>query len=156
MASDIFGNEVGNFVVIDQNMATITVSGTSGDAFVLGANVTYNMPVQPVLTFGKDVIMAKGVAQGTFSFSHVAGAGELAKGVKTSIEDCIPTAVTITFTPDQTCDLGTKIKILQGSNQATTVVCQHAIWTQFSIQGQAQDTFFTENAGGVFHYLGNE
>ena len=159
MAQDVFGNEVGNYAVIDATEAVITIAkGGSGDAggataegFVLGANVTYNVPVNPVITFGKNVVMAIGHPQGSFSFTHLAGSTAFADLVKN--EKCKTQQIDLTFGVNG-CDISATIpKFEDAFGAARHVSCMNATWTQFSIQGQASDSFFSLNCGGVFHYL---
>lgn len=160
MATDVFGNEVGNYAVIDATEAVITIAkggsddpgGTSAEGFVLGANVTYNVPVNPVITFGKDVVMAIGHPQGSFSFTHLAGSTAFADLVKNT--KCETQEIDLTFGVNG-CDISTTIpKFGDAFGQDRHVSCMNATWTQFSIQGQASDSFFSLNCGGVFHYLG--
>lgn len=155
MAQDIFGKNVGTMVVLDASEAEITLSGLGQTGFVMNASVNYNQNIAPVATFGKDVLLVKQAPQGSFTFGSIAGslnlAGALAKAT------CSGTTVTMRFKPDkckgayETPTSEALKQIMEGKK--TEVTMHGAILSQFSIQGTAQDAFFTNNLGGMFHYL---
>ena len=148
--TDIFGNEVGDYAIFKAGEATIKIEN-AGTCAAIGVNVNYTYPVNPVMTFGKDVIFAMGTPQGTFSFAALAGSTD----VKTELDKCKGKTIDVSLGTESQCDFKVKIGG-QETNLKTNrgVQLVGAVFNQFSISGQAQDYFFSENVGGVFHYLG--
>lgn len=143
---DILGNEVGDFVIIDSSEADIAIDagGMGGRAKVLGAQINYQKPLQPVAVFGADVVYAFGQPTGSFSFSRMAGDFSAAYAAT----NCKGSTIKASFGKDTKCQLaGRKFSTARG------VVMNGAVFNGFSIQGSAQSAFFTENVSGVFHYL---
>ena len=154
MATDIFGREVGEMLIMDASEAEITVSGVGSTGFVMNASISYSQNVTPVATFGKDVLMAKQPPQGTFQFGAVAGNLALAKGLAEST--CVGKSISVKFKSD-TCKTSGRVTsqalraIIEADDSSFTM--NGAMLAQFSIQGAATDAFFTNNIGGMFHYL---
>ena len=148
MAQDLYGNTVGKYAIISANEAKITFSATGQSAMVLGANIQYNMPITPVATFGGDVIFAKGTPQGTFTFSAIAGS----TGFVNKAQECLGDEMSCVFGVSG-CIMKTDIDALKNMNASNAAHLHGAVFNQFSIQGQAQDAFFTHNVGGFFHYM---
>ena len=154
MASDIFGREVGEMLIMDASEAEITVSGAGSTGFIMNASISYSQNVTPVATFGKDVLMAKQPPQGTFQFGAVAGDMDLAKSLAEST--CTGKAISVKFKSD-TCKGAGNVssKALRAiiDQEDSSFTMNGAMLAQFSNQGTAQDAFFTNNIGGMFHYL---
>ena len=149
MASDIFGNEVGNYAIFKAGEAKITIED-AGTCAAIGVNINYNYPVNPVMTFGKDVIFAMGTPQGNFTFNALAGS----TAITNKIEKCKGGTIKVKLGTDSECDF----KVTIGGQKRTLKTRRGlslvgTVFNQFTIQGQAQDYFFSENVGGVFHYL---
>lgn len=145
MANDIFGNEIGDYIVLDAREAEIT-AGT-GTAKALNASIQYTMPVQPVATFGRDVVYSMRPPQGNLTLGYMAGDSNFLSTISAS--DCKGQDLEVTFGTSHECTLnGRNLSTYRG------VVCHGTVFNQFNIQGTAQDAFFTENVGAFFHYLG--
>lgn len=144
MAADIFGNEVGDYIVIDSREAEIQTD--QGSAKALNASIQYTKPVQPVATFGADVVYAFRQPQGSLTLGYMAGDSNFLTTISGS--NCKGSDLRVTFGNESTCTLnGRNLHTYRG------VQCVGTIFNQFSIQGTAQDAFFTENVGAFFHYL---
>lgn len=153
MATDIFGKKVGSMLVMDASEAELTVSGVGDPGFVMNLSIQYSQQVTPVATFGKDVLLAAQPPSGQFGIGTIAGSMSLAKSLASS--SCEGKSMTFKFKADN-CK-GAQVTseamraIIKGSDSRFTL--HGAILTQFSIQGQATDAFFSTNVGGMFHYL---
>lgn len=151
--TDIFGRSVGSMLVMDASEAELTVSGAGDTGFVLNLSVNYSQQVTPVATFGKDVLLAAQTPQGQFGIGSVAGSLDFAESLSSAT--CSGTTMTFKFKTDN-CK-GAQVTsealkaILKGSDSRLTL--HGAILNQFSIQGQASDAFFSQNVGGMFHFL---
>jgi hypothetical protein len=146
MATDIYGNEVGNFAIIEAGEAEKTIS-KGGRAAAMNIQINYQQPIQPVATFGKDVIFAKGVAQGTFSIGMLAGNSAFKNGASS----CKGESVSVDFGIGKCAKMVGTIGGQKLKDSKVTMV--GAVFNGFSIQGAAQDAFFTQNVSGFFHYL---
>lgn len=154
---DLFDNQVGEFTLFDASEADITFSAkggsSGGNATCMNAQISYNIPIQPVATFGKDVVFSKGTPQGTFTFGQLAGNSSF----QMTASKCEAATMSIKFG-------GGACKIKRSSDSGAsdmkskevTLTLHNAVFTQFQVQGTAQDAFFTENTGGFFHYLTRE
>ena len=149
--TDLYGNDVGKFTLFNASEADITFSTqagmSGGDATCMNVNISYSIPIQPVATFGKDVVFAKGTPQGTFSFGQLAGN----KAFAMTASNCNAGTCSVDFGGSDCV-----IKRSEGGDlvsNAITLMMHNAVFSQFSIQGSAQDAFFTENVGGFYHYL---
>ena len=151
MASDLYGNSVGEFTLFDAADAEMTISAGSGaqggTASCTNVSVSYNVPIQPVATFGKDVVFAKGTPQGTFSCASLAGSTDFAMAA----DKCEAATITVDFGAGN-CEIKRTNKENLRS-RGVVLTLHNAVFSQFQIQGTAQDAFFTENVGGFFHYL---
>lgn len=147
---DVFGNEVGDMVVMSASEAEIS-SSKGGLGFVLNASINYQMGVSPVATFGKDTLFVLSTPQGQFSFGTVAGNGVL----KASLSNCYGTPLGIKFKSANCKGASVTSAGLQAitKNNVANYVMEGAFTNGLSIQGQAQDAFFTQNVAGIFHYL---
>lgn len=152
MASDIFGNEVGAMIVRKAGDAKITCK-EGGIGFVMNASINYNVPVQPVASFGGDTIFALSTPQGNFSLGTVAGSDLLKKALDSST--CYGTTLTLEFEQgDCTPPQGATDWLKEITKESTASYTMNGAFTNgLQIQGQATDAFFTQNVTGVFHYL---
>lgn len=147
---DVFGNDVGDMVVMSASEAEIS-TGKGGLGFVLNASINYQMGVSPVATFGKDTLFVLSTPQGQFSFGTVAGNGLL----KVSLKNCYGDSLGIKFKSANCKGANVTSAAMQAvtKNNVANYVMEGAFTNGLSIQGQAQDAFFTQNVTGIFHYL---
>lgn len=151
MAQDIFGNEVGKVAVFKAGKASIDISG-AGQAIVTSVQINYSVPLQPVAVFGNDAIFAQGTPQGSFAFGAMAGTSEFANELEN--DGCTFKSVGVTFDAGQCNGVTFTINGRQTSLKTKRKVVMHGtVFSNFAISGTAQDSFFSENVGGVFHYL---
>lgn len=143
-AYDLYGNEVGDMAIVSAADAKITISGY-GDAACMNMNIQYQQPIQPVATFGKDVIFARGVAQGQFTVGALAGTTSFANGANS----CAGKDINVNFGVTTKCN----VKINGQTLKPMSVKMHGGFFNGFGIQGTAQDYFFTQSVSGFFHYL---
>lgn len=147
--SDIFGNSVGDMLVMNASDAEI-VSKNGGLGFVLNATINYSRNIQPVATFGADTLFALGAPQGSFNFGTVAGNGIL----KLALQNCYGQTLAVTFNSSNCAGAPASGKLKEiTKNNSSTYTMNGAFTAGLQIQGQAQDAFFTQNVNGIFHYL---
>lgn len=160
MALDIYDNNVGNMIVLDASEAKITASNgpvsTPSAGFCTNATINYQIPIQPVATFGSDVVYAKRAPSGSFNLGTLAGSTALLDELKGMGNGCEGGAITVQFATQPNCtgvqtDSTLLNELLNGGTRA--VIMYGVIPNGFTIQGQASDAFFTQNFGGFFHYL---
>jgi len=146
MATDIFSNEVGTMTVINASMSKISTDKSTG--ICLGANIQYTCPINPIASFGSDVLYVRAQPQGSFSLQKLAADVNLFASI--SAGDCQGTTLSIKFESDDNCNATINGQKITGTR---SIPMEGVFWNSFQMQGQAQDAYFLANVGGVFHYI---